>query len=159
MGRIYTLVIIALLLLSRQAYCIDKIAYFHVLETEALDLVQSQIDLLNRESQSSIVKAYTAGLLIKQSGLEADPGTKLKLFKQGVALLEEQIAEYPANAEYKFIRYIMQDRSPVFLRYKSNLEEDAFVVGKDFSKLDKPVQDAVRRYAVNSPLLSNYLPK
>lgn len=52
------------------------------------------------------------------------PWAKYSYFKYGSRLIEEAIKENPLNAEYRYLRFLIQFNAPSFLDYYSNLGED-----------------------------------
>lgn len=97
-------------------------------------------------------RGYKGALIIREAGL---PGAKsrLKTFKWGKAWLEEAIATDPDNAELRFLRLSIQERTPRIVGYKGNIEADKAFLIKHFDELSPVVQRAVKDYAKNSKVL------
>jgi hypothetical protein len=53
-----------------------------------------------------------------------NPLSKYSNFNKGKKLLENAVKRDPKNLEIRFMRYICQEKTPSFLGYKENLEED-----------------------------------
>ena len=70
----------------------------------------------------------------------ADFGTnipkKFKLFRAGRDKLEAAVLAEPNNFEIRLIRLILQKKTPDFLRYKSNMEEDKKFILDNYGDLD-----------------------
>lgn len=70
----------------------------------------------------------------------ADFGTnvpqKIKLFREGRDKLEAAVLKEPKNFEIRLIRLIIQKKTPDFLRYKSNIEEDKTIILDNYANLD-----------------------
>jgi hypothetical protein len=81
------------------------------------------------------------------------PATKLHLFKEGKKRLEAAIQREPGNAEYRFLRLIVQENAPGFLGYKSNIETDGAFIRKSYASLPESVQQAIARYNKKSKVL------
>jgi hypothetical protein len=106
-----------------------------------------------QEEQFLDKDAFEGALLMKKAGLVRKAGEKLKLFKAGRAKLEQAIKNDEANAEYRFLRLVIQENSPGIVRYKAELRSDSAIVRAAFPKLDPVVRQAVRDYAKKSRFL------
>ena len=64
---------------------------------------------------------FTGALLMKKAGFNAPPAIKLHLFKSGHKMLEAAIRNNPENAEFRFLRLIIQEHAPGILGYKNDI--------------------------------------
>jgi len=97
--------------------------------------------------------AYKGALLMKKSGLLKAGMEKLSVFKQGRKLLEASIKLDSANAEYRFLRLMIQENVPDFLNYHSKKEVDAKMIRESYSHLPAQLQEAIKKYSKNSHIL------
>ncbi len=85
--------------------------------------------------------AYKGALLAKKASKLKTPQKKLKAFKEGANLLDETIKEEPTNLEFRFLRYIIQAKSPKFLSYNKNRIEDKNRIEK--GKVNKVLKELI----------------
>ena len=100
-------------------------------------------------------KAYAGALIMKKAGLIKAPGKKLSLFKQGRLFLEEAITKENSNVAYRFLRLVIQENCPAFLKYHDNIKEDSDVVKKTFVQFPAETKRAVIDYAKTSATLKS----
>ncbi len=72
--------------------------------------------------------AYRAAACMMKAEFTSMPNEKLHFFNTGKNLLEKCLQNNPWNTECRFIRLTLQCKSPWFLGYHDNIEEDAQVV-------------------------------
>lgn len=118
-----------------------------------------QIDNLLAEIESSgnagkNADIYKGALYARKAGLVKAPAERLELFKKGRLLIEQEIARDPSNAEFRFIRLIIQEHAPKAVRYQQNVTEDAELVISKFDLLNKEIKEEIRKYSKTSQYLS-----
>lgn len=69
------------------------------------------------------------------------------MFKAGHKELEAAISQDKDNAEYRFMRLMIQEHSPGILGYKEEIQTDSDYIRKSFKNLPGPVQQAIIHYA------------
>ena len=81
-----------------------------------------------------------------------NPVTKLSYFYRGKSDLDEAILLEPQNAELHYLRFTVQTNVPVFLNYKSRIEEDKQFLIKNMSsiKSDSELHKMICEYMMNS---------
>lgn len=114
--------------------------------------VEEQLDLLKKANVSS-KDAYEGTLIMKKAGMTKGAGKKLSLFKQGRGQLESAIAKDANNAEFRFLRLMIQEHAPGILGYKDDLEKDSTYIRQSFKKLPVEVQQAITDYCKTSKVL------
>jgi hypothetical protein len=97
--------------------------------------------------------AYVGALMMKRASFAGIPAKKLSLFKSGHKQLEAAIKRDKDNAEYRFLRLLVQENAPGMLGYKTDLKNDSEYIRKSFKELEKPVQDAIAAYSKKSKVL------
>lgn len=118
------------------------------------DTVQINRQLRTLENAAMPQKeAYAGALQMKLSGLVKSGMEKLKIFKSGRMKLENSIKRDSLNAEYRFLRLIIQENTPDFMNYHSKLKEDAKFVRESFAKLNHQLQQAIVDYSKRSKIL------
>ena len=106
----------------------EVVEEFHLLETrESEDVFVKNYTL---SSQPSIL-AYVCAVEMKQAKYSFNPIVKLKIFKQTKKKLDSLIKSHPADVHLRYIRLVLQEKTPVVLGYNNNIEEDkVFLRGK-----------------------------
>ncbi|MHA4842960.1 hypothetical protein ACX0G7_02290 [Flavitalea antarctica] len=99
-------------------------------------------------------KAMIGALTMKKAGYAPGVAKKLKTFKAGHKDLEASIQQDTGNAEYRFMRLMIQENAPGILGYKGEIETDKEYIRKSFKSLPGTVQKAIIHYAKNSKVLS-----
>ena len=131
----------------------NKAAFYTAMASHEAPEVNKQLDVL-RETSLAEKSAYEGALLMKKAGLVSKPKEKLSLFKSGRSKLEAAIKEEDANVEFRFLRLIVQEKSPGIVKYKGDIQTDAELVRRSFKDLSPVVQQAVRDFSKVSKSLS-----
>jgi hypothetical protein len=84
-----------------------------------------------------------------------NPYTKLSHFGKGKELLDKAISLNPENTELHYLRYSVQTNVPLFLGYRSNIQNDKkliliFLFDSKNKKNDADLFDRVYTYMLNS---------
>ncbi|WP_320052572.1 hypothetical protein [uncultured Acetobacteroides sp.] len=134
---------------------IDRSGFYAAYSAASLDGINNLITKLENGSSSSESKAFLGALLMRKAGLIKGKREQLSLFKKGRLLLEKEIEEWPANAEYRFLRITIQEQAPKILGYNKNIEQDKKVLTRGFKELNSETRKAIATYAKKSPLLKD----
>jgi hypothetical protein len=132
---------------------VDKQAFYKVFSSGSKDHIDDMISKLEQEKTSSLVMAYQGALHMKRAVFLKGVGAKVKTFKKGAQLLEEEIKKNPSNAEYRFLRLAIQEHAPGILHYDKNLDEDKSAVTSGFAKFNANLKTVVTDYAKDSKVL------
>jgi len=97
---------------------------------------------------------YKGALYARKAGLVKTLAERLELFKKGRLLIEQEISRDPNNAEFRFIRLIIQEHAPKAVRYQNNITEDAELVISKFDLLSNELKTEVIKYSRTSQFLS-----
>lgn len=131
----------------------NKSAFYSAVAAFDISLIDAQLDILGKASFSE-KEAYEGTLLMKKASLVNKAKEKLSLFKAGRSKLEASIKKNAGNAEYNFLRLIIQEHAPKVVNYRGNLEQDAQIVRSNFKKFPLVVQQAIQDYSKKSRLLN-----
>jgi len=126
---------------------------YTTLAGESVETVDRLISQLENSADNQLNKAYIGALGMRKAGLIKGPAAKLKQFKEGAEALEKIIDENPANAEYRFLRLIIQENAPKILKYNKEIEEDTQLIISKFDGLDKSLQSEIQNYGKTSEVL------
>ena len=100
-------------------------------------------------------KAYIGALLMRKAGLVSSISSKLNLFLEGRKLLEFAISKDKQNAEYRFLRLVIQENCPSILQYYSKIKEDALMIRTSFNAFTTEVKSAITNYSKTSESLKS----
>jgi hypothetical protein len=99
-------------------------------------------------------QAIIGTLTMKKAGFAPGVAKKLKIFKVGHKELEASIQQDSGNAEYRFMRLMIQENAPGILGYKKEIESDKEYLRRSFKTLPGTLQKAIIHYAKKSKVLS-----
>jgi hypothetical protein len=132
---------------------INRSEFYKAMEGEDKALVNNQLTDLKLVTPKNTQDAFMGTLIMKKAGLGGSPFNKLHLFKEGHKLLESAILQEPNNAEYRFLRLMIQENAPGILGYKDDVEEDSKFIRKSYKSLPVEVQHAIADYNKKSKVL------
>ena len=130
----------------------DKAAFYAIIKTGDKDEIENELNIV-AESAISEKEAYEGFLLMRKAGLVSKPAEKLKLFKQGRIKMETALLNNPENAEYHFLRLIIEEKAPGIVKYRKDLEADKEIVIKTYKNMPQVVQQAIVDYSKTSKIL------
>ena len=131
---------------------LDRAAFYKAMESDNKTLVDAQISELN-SAPADVKNAFLGAMIMRKAGIGGNPASKLKLFKHGRALLEEAIAKDPKNAEFRFLRLIIQENAPGVLGYKYDVQKDSEFIRKSYNSLPEDLQKTIADYNKKSKVL------
>lgn len=130
----------------------DKGAFYNAMASGDMNVINSQLTIVKASSINE-KDAYEGALLMKKAGLVAKAQEKLTLFKQGRTKLEAAIKKNNDNAEFNFLRLIIQEHAPKIVDYRSNMDADVVSIRTNFKNLHPVVQQAITDYSKKSKIL------
>ena len=131
---------------------LNRPVFYKAMEENNKDLVNTELTEL-KTAPPDIRDAFMGTMLMKKAGLGGSPSTKLHLFKEGRKMLEGAIKKNPDNAEFRFLRLMVQEYAPGILGYKNDTEKDSEYIRKSYKSLPGEVQQAIANYSKKSKLL------
>jgi hypothetical protein len=131
---------------------LDRTAFYKAMEENNKALVNAQLTELETVPEN-IRQAFMGAMLMKKASFRAPPAIKLRLFKQGNKMLESAIRQDPQNAEYRFLRLMVQEHAPGVLGYKYDVQNDCEYIRKYYKSLPDEVQQAIDHYNKKSKFL------
>jgi hypothetical protein len=132
---------------------IDENKFYKAFSAKNEAEIDEMITKLELEKSSSLGSAYLGALYMKKAGFVKGANAKIKTFKKGAALLEDEIAKKPANTEYRFLRLAIQEHAPKILKYNKNLNTDKKAVEAGYKSLDPELKRVIKGYAAGSEVL------
>ena len=145
-------VVLTVTCLAVCAQSFNRNDFYSAMASGTLKAIDEQIILL-RNSTNEYKTAFEGALLMKKAGLAGGGGRKLNLFKDGHKKLEAAIKKDPDNAEFRFLRLMIQENAPGILGYKDDLKKDSAYIRQSYKKLPAEVQGAISDYSKTSKIL------
>ena len=102
----------------------NKVEFYAAMASDKMEDINIQLVAVKGSSINE-KEAYEGALLMKKAGLVGNVKEKLSLFKSGRAKLEACISKDNNNAEYRFLRVIIQEHAPKIVKYRNELEQDS----------------------------------
>ena len=137
---------------NRQRPTVNRVSFYKAMEESKKELVNAQLMEL-KTAPVEIRDAFTGAMLMKKSGFNAPPAIKVRLFKEGRKMLEAAIKQYPDNAEFHFLRLVIQEHAPGILGYKNDLQKDSEFIQKSYKSLPEELQQIMADYSKKSKFL------
>jgi len=157
MKKIFNSAFTAVLLLAFQTTFgqsgINKSTFFTAMASGSSKQIDAQMNALENVSGTD-KEAFEGALLMRKAGTLAVPAKKLATFKQGHKKLEGAIAKDPGNAEYRFLRLMVQENAPRSLGYYKSIGHDSKFVKDNFKTLPSATQSSVTSYSNKSKSLA-----
>jgi hypothetical protein len=132
---------------------IDKGSYYKALSSGEEESIDKILAKLETEKTSPKVNAYKGALTMKKAGFVKGVGGKVKTFKKGAHLLEDEIKSNPGNTEFRFLRLTIQENAPGILKYNKEIDADKQAVVSGFDRLDTDLKNVITDYAKDSKVL------
>ena len=90
---------------------------------------------------------------MRKAGIVSPLKEKIDLFKEGRKKLEGEILKEQDNAEYRFLRLMIQENAPLILGYKQAIKEDKELIISKFHSMDSAVKNSILNYTKTSKIL------
>ena len=132
---------------------LDKAAFYAAMSSGDLDEVNKELEVVTASSSQN-KEGYAGALLMRKAGLVKRPAEKLKLFKAGRIKFETAILSDKDNAEYRFLRFAIQEYAPKIVKYNQDLQADKLFILKEYKNLAPVVQQAILDYTKKSKILN-----
>lgn len=101
-------------------------------------------------SNQVAVLGYKAASKMLESKYDKNKELKRELFKQGATDLNELIIANPKNVEIRFIRLAIQQNTPSFLKYNSDITSDKTFIFTNYKSQDVQLQNLIKDYVLAS---------
>ena len=108
----------------------DRTTFYAAMASGKSEDINAQLDIINKSSFAE-KDAFEGTLLMNKAGLITGAGNKLSVFKAGRKKLEAEIKKDSSNAEFRFLRLMIQEHAPGILGYKNELQNDKEYIRKN----------------------------
>lgn len=130
----------------------ERLAFYAAIRSGKIEEINNELTAINTATGHQ-KEACEGTLLMCKAGLVKIPGEKLRLFKEGRIKLETVLSKDSTNAEYRFMRLIIQEHAPKIVKYNKQLTADKLYIQKMFKGLSPAVQEAITDYSKDSKVL------
>ncbi|MEX2596552.1 MAG: hypothetical protein WEC59_06425 [Salibacteraceae bacterium] len=96
--------------------------------TQQPDYRSTFYELVSNANPTNFHSAYLGAAKTLMAENSVSPFAKLSLFNDGKTLIEEAINEQPDEAEFRYLRFLVQFKAPAFLGYNHNIKSDYLFV-------------------------------
>ena len=127
----------------------DKSAFYNAMASDNMETVNSQLATIKASSINE-KQAYEGALLMKKAGLVIKAQEKINLFKAGRIKLEAAIKKDKENAEFCFLRLIIQEHAPKIVNYNDNINADVAAIRSNYKTLPPETKQAISDYSKKS---------
>ena len=124
---------------------LNRPEFYKAMQSNSRSLIDAQINLLQTDPGGKY-EAFEGALSMKKAGFIGAAHTKIHLFRDGHKMLESAIRKDTANAEYRFLRLMIQEHAPPFLGYNKDIQKDSEYIRKMYKSLPEDLQQAIVRY-------------
>lgn len=135
-----------------QQSAFDRSAFYAAMASSNMDEIDAQLIAIKGSSVPE-KEAYEGALMMKKSGMLTKAKDKLSLFKAGRIKLESSITRDKENAEFRFLRVIIQEHAPKIVNYRNELEKDSQLIRTNYKNLPQVIQQAIMDYSKKSSVL------
>jgi hypothetical protein len=132
----------------------EKSAFYKALSSSNEEVIVNFKKKIGANLTNYDAKAYYASLVMKEAKFAISPFTKLERFNKGKDLLEAVISQNKSNAEYRFLRLMVQENAPSILGYDEAIQQDSQLIVAQFNELSATIQTVVLNYSKTSKALS-----
>lgn len=126
--------------------------FYTVIQQENLDEINTELQTIQTASFDG-KEAFAGALMMKKAGTIRGASAKLKLFKKGGKQLDAAIKKEPDNAEYRFLRLIIQEHAPKIVNYKDDISSDKQIIVSSYKKISSELQKVISNYSTTSKAL------
>lgn len=102
-------------------------------------------------SNKVVLLAYKGAVSTLKAKFAKTKKEKKEYFKEGTSWIESAIRAEPSNIEIRYIRMSVQEKSPKFLGYHKNLEEDKAFVLKNYNSISSTeLKNVIKDFVLKS---------
>ena len=132
---------------------ISKSEFYKVFSTKSEAGIDAMIEKLEQEKPSSLLSAYKGALYMKKADFVKGVNEKVRTFKKGAKLSENEIVKKTSNTEYRFLRLTVQEHAPKILKYNKDLNADKKAIETGFKDLNPELKKIIKEYTAGSKVL------
>lgn len=126
--------LLSLLFLYSASSLSNIVVEFHELNSKTKE--EAFIAKYKSSSEASVL-GYVYAIEMKQIEYSYNPITKIKDFNSIKDKLNSLVAKYPANVHLRYIRLVIQEKTPSILGYKNFIEADKKVLNEKLKIKDE----------------------
>ena len=108
------------------------------------------------ENNNPTLAAYKACGCMMNAKYAINPFEKWNSFSKGKILLQKSVGKEPLNVEIRFLRLVLQSKSPSFLGYSEDIPKDKNFVLQQFKSLeDIELKNFMKAFLEKADILSH----
>ncbi len=130
----------------------DRGVFYKVMKTGDTAAIDNEL-IVVKSAPIPEKEAYEGALLMKKAGEEVKAKDKLAFFKRGRIKLETAILNDGENAEYRFLRLIIEEHAPKVAKYSKDIPTDKEFIIQKYKSLSPLVQQEILNYSQTSKVL------
>ena len=131
---------------------INRYAFYKAMQENNKALVNAELYEL-KTAPEALRPAFMGTMLMKRASFIGPAGAKVHYFREGHKMLEAAIQQDPENAEFRFLRLMIQEHAPGVLGYNKDIEKDCALIRKHYKSLPEEVQHTMEEYSKKSKFL------
>lgn len=129
--------------------------YFQKANTSAEDAQHfNEIVTKSKTIESNLHIAYLGASETLLAKHERSPAKKLRLFRSGVAHIEEAIGNDSISIEIRLIRLIIQNNAPAILSYSGNIKTDKVYILNNYNSAPSDVKKHIQHISNNTDIFT-----
>ncbi|MFK7113743.1 hypothetical protein V3468_04725 [Flavobacterium oreochromis] len=105
---------------------------------------------------SPVIIAYKGAAILLKSRFATNKEERKEQFMLGVKTVEQAVVKDANSVEIRLIRLSIQEHTPKFLKYKSNIEEDKKIILLGFNKQNSGLKEYIQRYVFQSKVFTDF---
>ena len=129
--------------LYAQKEVLSKKSFYEALASNDLNKINDQIKLMENLTN---YEAFNGAMQLRKSEYIKALNEKISTFKSGRQKLENAISKDHENAEFRFLRLMIQEHAPKIVNYFSDIETDCKLIKLKFENLPILVKNAIIDY-------------
>ena len=131
---------------------LNRYAFYKAMQENNKALVNAELEEL-KSAPETLRPAFMGTMLMKRASFIGPAGAKVHYFREGHKMLEAAIQQDPENAEFRFLRLMIQEHAPGVLGYNKDIEKDCVLIRKYYKSLPAEVQHNMEEYSKKSKFL------
>jgi hypothetical protein len=131
---------------------LNRQTFYKAMQENNKELVNAQLEEL-KTAPEELREAFLGAMMMKRASFVAAAGVKLHYFREGRKMLESAIKKDPDNAEYRFLRLMIQEHIPPALGYRGDIQKDSELIRKSYKSMTPEIQQFIADYNKKSKFL------
>ena len=128
--------------------------YLNAMNSENLSKeFSSKLEGITKDDNKTLV-AYKGASITLLSRFKKKVPDKMKIFKEGIKLVEFAVANEPNTLEIRLIRLSIQENVPKIVKYNKNIKEDKDFILTHYKEQSATLKEYVKNFIMQSKSFS-----